>query len=147
MFHPQATVTPFKLAFVRFSTEAYNSTLRYRSCRNWSKFGVHKRRRKTTPSERLHFTCGQLQRLTSNNNPSQLRDAPDGGSESVGCARQQSLAARNDSEVFSCTRSNEPAAQKTPKIAKITLMSRAGVCNNSAVVRRLHHYRLKHEFN
>ena len=59
----------FRLAVCRFSTETYTSTLRCCSGRNMSKFGVHKMIRKATPTERFHFTCGQLQLLTSNKSP------------------------------------------------------------------------------
>ena len=40
----------FRLAVCRFSTEAYTSTSRCCSGRNWSKLGVHKMRQKTIPN-------------------------------------------------------------------------------------------------
>ena len=55
-------------------------------------------RQKQPPTERLRFTCGQLHTASHKQlQPAKLREAPDGVYEGVGCARQQSEVARNDS--------------------------------------------------
>ena len=72
VFHPQQFVILSRLAVRALSTEAYTSTLRRCSGRNWSKFGVRKMRKKEPLTERLHFTCRHLQPLTSNNIPQNL---------------------------------------------------------------------------
>ena len=86
---------------------------------NWSKFGRHKmRQKKQPPTERLPFTCGQLQLLTSNDSPQNRvtllmryryvlgRWVPDS-------SRRQPETMYY--EVFSCAQSCQPAAQKHRK--------------------------------
>ena len=107
----------FRTAFRRFSTEAYTSTWRCCSGRNWTKNGVHQmREKKQLPSERLHLTCGQLQLLTSNEllPPAKLNYAP--VYEGVRCGRQQSEAARNNSRgVFVKSKLRPSSPKKLPK--------------------------------
>ena len=89
---------------------------RSRLVENWGM--IHKMRQKTTPTERLHFTCGQLQLLTSNDSPGNP------GTLLMGCVTASGVpdSSRRHPEathdVFSCTQSWKPAAQKSPKIAK-----------------------------
>ena len=98
LFHPQQlAVILFRLAFVRFSTtEAYTSTLRCCSGRNWSKFGGTGTRNeiKTNPQLTNCKFALHLRTATAPHKqlqPAKLRGAPDGVCESVGCTRQQSV--------------------------------------------------------
>ena len=59
--------------------------------------------------------------------PVKLRDAPDGVYEGVGCARQQSEAARNDSRGVFMNSKLRPSSTKTPKIAKLFRVTRGGL--------------------
>ena len=117
-----------RLAACRFSTEAYTSTSRCCSVRNWSKFGgVHKMRQKQPPLERLHFTCGQLQLLTSNNSPRNSGTLLMGCVTASGAPGSSCRHPEATQEVFSWTRTCEPAAQKPPKIANTFLFTRGSL--------------------
>ena len=118
VFHPQQFVILSRLAVRALSTEAYTSTLRRCSGRNWSKFGVRKMRKKEPLTERLHFTCGQLQLLTSNNSPRNSGTLLMGCVTASGAPDSSRRHTEATHEVFSWTQSCEPAAQKSPKIAK-----------------------------
>ena len=68
--HPQQLLILFILAVLHFSTEVYTSTLGCCSGRNSeeeAKFKIQ------PPTERLRFTCGQLQLLKSNSHTTRRR--------------------------------------------------------------------------
>ena len=69
VFHPELVIL-FRLAVRRLSTETYNLDF---EVLQWSKlveiWGTQNETKIQPPTERLHFTCGQLQLLTSNNSP------------------------------------------------------------------------------
>ena len=124
----------FRLAFRRFSTEAYTSTLRCFSGRNRAKFyGTHNETKKQPPTERLHFTCGQLQLLTNNYRPQNWGTLLMRCMRASGAPDSSRRQPETTQEVFSWTRSCDPAAQKTPKIAKLFHFTRG------SLVRWLHH--------
>ena len=117
----------FRLAVRGFSTEAYNSTLRCCSGRNWSKIGVHKMRQKSTPNWTfaLHLrTLTAMELLTSNNSPRNSGTLLMGCVTASGAPRSSRRHPEATHEVFSWTRTCEPAARKPPKIANTTQFTR-----------------------
>ena len=95
------------LALCSFSTEAYSSTSRCFSRRNWEKLGVHKSTQKTTPNQTFALCLWTASSPhTQLQQPAKLGDAPDGVYETVWCVKNQSDAARNDSQaVFMISKS------------------------------------------
>ena len=115
VFHPQQFVILSRLAVRALSTEAYTSTLRRCSGRNWSKFGVRKMRKKEPLTERLHFTCGQLQLLTSNHSPRNR------GTLLMGCVRVSGApdsSRRQHKRLTRCFRGLQVESQQHKKNAK-----------------------------
>ena len=91
-------------------------------------------RQKQPPTERLHFTCEQLQLFTSNISPR------NSGTLLMRCVTASGVPDSSrrhpeaTHEVFSWTRSCEPATQKSPKIANAFQFTRG------SLVRWLHHW-------
>ena len=126
VFHPQQFVILSRLAVRALSTEAYTSTLRRCSGRNWSKFGVRKMRQKQPPTERLHLTYGQLQLLTSNNSPRNSGTVLMGYVTASGAPDSSRRHPQATHEVFSWTRSSASQQHKNLPKSQARFNSRAG---------------------
>ena len=101
-----------------FSSEAYTPTKRCSSGINWSKFGVHKFDIKPPSTERLHFTCGQLQLFTGKYSTRNWGVVVMGAVRASGApdGNQSSWAARSDSrDVFVKSRLRASSAKKLDK--------------------------------
>ena len=116
VFHPELVIL-FRLAVRRLSTETYNLDF---EVLQWSKlveiWGTQNETKIQPPTERLHFTCGQLQLLTSNNSPRNSGTLLMACVTALGAPDSSRRHLEATHEMFSWTRSCEPAAQKSPKI-------------------------------
>ena len=113
----------FQIGRLRLSTEAYTSTLRCCSGQNWSKFGVHNMRQKTTPNVALNWRTAIAPHKQQQ--PPKFRDAPHAVRDNVGCSRQRSQASGCDSRgVFG--NSQWRAGSTNPPRSQTHFNSRAG---------------------
>ena len=92
LLYPQQLAILFKLAVPQFSKEVYSAIFEVLA---WSiligrNLEYTKHCKTQRPSERLHFTRGQLQLLTINNSPQNCGSFLTGGGEGVGSARRPS---------------------------------------------------------
>ena len=134
VFHPQQLVILFRLAFRRFSTEAYTSTLRCCSGRNWSKFWGTQNLTRSNPQLNVSTSLADSHSSSQAATAREIQGRSLMECETVSGARDSSRRHPEAThEVLSWTRSCEPAAQKSPKIAQIFRFTRG------SLMRRVHH--------
>ena len=74
-------------------------------------WGTQNETKKQPPTERLHFTCGQLQ-LLKQLQPAKLRDASDGVCQGVACRMRQTAVGGSQKRLARCFRELEVATQQ-----------------------------------
>ena len=118
-------VSLFRSASPWFSAEIHTPTY---EALQWSKFGVHKTRQKPPPTDRMHFTSGQLQLLTNNYGPRNRGTLLVGCMTTWGAQASSRWAARSDPRgVFVSSNLRAETPKKATEIAEIIKFTRGSL--------------------